>query len=144
MLQHATRHAASRVVVVVLAAVALSPARAEACFCARACTPKAEATVFEAMVTAIGPSADPWLQGQVVISLADVVVVQGVAPLTLVQGSSTCAYSFRVGARYRIEASGGRIAWASQCGATRPIWTWALRAVPAMLDWWWLGGGCRG
>jgi hypothetical protein len=74
-----------------------APGDAEACFCASACTPKTESTVFEATVTAIGPSADPWLHGQVVMSLADVVVVQGAAP----------------------------------------------RAVPAMLDWWWLGGGCR-
>lgn len=88
---------ASRVALLAIATIAVLPGRAEACFCASACTPKAESTVFEATVTAIGPSADPWLHGQVVLSLADVVVVQGAAP----------------------------------------------RAVPAMLDWWWLGGGCR-
>lgn len=119
------------------------PGQALACFCVRACTPQAESTVFEATVTAIGPSADPGLRGQVVMSLADVVAVQGIAPQVLVQGASTCAYSFRAGVRYRIEASRGRVAWASQCGATRPLWTWSLRAVPAMLDWWWGGGGCK-
>lgn len=143
MLQESARHYLSRLAVLVWAAVACLPGRAEACFCASACTPKAESTVFEATVTAIGPSADPWLRGQVVMSLADVVVVQGAAPRALVQGASTCAYPFRVGGRYRIEASSGRVAWASQCGATRPIWTWDLRAIPVMLDWWWLGGGCR-
>jgi hypothetical protein len=134
---------ASRAAILAVAAVAVLPGLAEACFCGQTCTPKAESAVFEATVTAIGSSADPWLHGQIVISLADVVAVQGAVPRALVQGASTCAYAFRVGARYRIEASGGRVAWASQCGATRPLWTWSLRAVPAMLDWWWLGGGCR-
>lgn len=132
-----------RVAILAIAALAVVPGAAEACFCPSACTPTAESTVFEATVTAIGPSPDPWLHGQVVMSLADVAVVHGVAPRALVRGASTCAYPFRVGVRYRIEASGGRVAWASQCGSTRPVWSWSIRAVPTMLEWWWFGG-CRG
>jgi hypothetical protein len=65
----------------------------------------------------------------------------------MVGTASSCDYPFRVGVRYRIESealatSDGRVVWASQCGATRTIWTWELRALSTMLEWWWLGG-CR-
>jgi hypothetical protein len=133
--------------VVLLSAAIASPARAEACFCARACAPKAEATVFEATVVAIG-AFDPRREGHTVVTLADVVVVSGVAPRALVRTASSCDYPFRVGVRYRIDGetltvSERRVVWASQCGATRPIWTWDLRALPTMLGWWWSGGDCR-
>jgi hypothetical protein len=131
-----------------LAAVALSPGRAEACFCAPACAPRSDATVFEATVTAIGLTAEPGPNGAPVISMSDVVVLSGAAPRALVATASSCDYPFRVGVRYRIDGealrtSNGRVVWASQCGATRPLWTWDLHALPTIIGWWWSGSDCR-
>ncbi len=137
---------ASWAAILSIAAVAVLPGLAEACFCPSTCVPRAAVAVFEATITAIGPSPDSALGIQKVLSLADVVVIAGEAPLALVSGASTCGYPFRVGLRYRIEAAeaGTRIVWASQCGSTRPLWTWSLRALPTMFDWWWRSGrACR-
>jgi hypothetical protein len=148
MRRESARHYMSRPVVLLLAAIAL-PERVEACFCARACVPKAEATVFEATVTSIGPGGEPGVTGpNVVVSLSNVVVLSGDPPRALVRTASSCDYPFRVGVRYRVEGealatSDGRVVWASQCGATRPMWTWDLRALPTMLGWWWSGSDCR-
>lgn len=148
MLQESASHYLSRLAVLVLAAIVL-PARAEACFCARACLPKAEATVFEATVTSIGPGGGPGVTGpHVVVSLSNVVVLSGDPPRVLVRTASSCDYPFRVGVRYRIDGealttAGGLVVWASQCGATRPLWTWDLGALPTMFGWWWSGSGCR-
>ncbi|MCC6992627.1 MAG: hypothetical protein IT181_26725 [Acidobacteria bacterium] len=122
------------------------PGEAFACFCPSTCVPRAGVAVFEATITAIGPSPDSALGIQQVLSLADVVVLAGEAPRALVSGASTCGYPFRVGVRYRIEAAetGARVVWASQCGSTRPLWAWSLRALPTMFDWWWRSGrACR-
>lgn len=125
---------------------------AEACFCARLCAPGPGSLVFEATVTAIGPSRESGLTGQSVVSLGDVTVIAGTPPGALVQTASSCDYVFRVGVRYRIEGAaldtpggvrpGGRV-WASQCGATRPLWTWDLRSLPTVVTWWWHRGNCR-
>lgn len=138
----------SRVAILVVVALAAAPVPADACFCPRACLPKPGASVFDATVTAIGAINESGLTGQIVVSLSEVTVLSGVAPRALVQTASSCDYRFRVGVRYRIDGeavrtSNGRVAWASQCGATRPLWTWDLRAVPTMLTWWWSAGGCR-
>lgn len=142
-----------RGVVLLVSAFLASQAPAEACFCGPACAVGAESSVFEATVTAIGPSREPGMMHQSVASLADVVVIRGAAPAALVRTTSSCDYEFRVGVRYRIEgaafdasargARAGRV-WASQCGATRPIWSWDLRALPVVASWWWRRGSCGG
>jgi hypothetical protein len=136
--------------VTLMAAVFLaSTGTADACFCGPTCAAGPGSSVFEATVTAIGSSREPGLTGPDVVSLADVTVIAGAKPDALVQTASSCDYVFRVGVRYRIEGAaldssgGAKRVWASQCGATRPLWTWDLRSWPTVVSWWWSRGACR-
>lgn len=137
---------ASTAVAVVAAVFVLSHDRAEACFCPAACAPRIGSSVFEGTVTGFAVSTDPSLKGVAIVTLSDVRVITGAAPRALVQLGSSCDVVFTRGVRYLIEgepAVHGTVQ-ASQCGATRPVWTWDVRAWPTVATWWWGRGRCRG
>lgn len=133
-------------VAVVWAIFILSHGTAEACFCPAACAPRVGSSVFEATVTGFDVSTEPTLKGVAIVRLSDVRVVSGAAPRALVQLGSSCDVVFSINVRYRIEGepSAQGTVQASQCGATRPVWTWDVRAWPTVATWWWVRGGCRG
>ncbi len=133
----------STAVAVVWAIFILSHDTAEACFCPAA---RVGSSVFEATVIGFEVSTDPSLKGVANVRLSDVRVITGAAPRALIQLGSSCDVVFAMNVRYRIEgepAAHGTVQ-ASQCGATRPVWTWDMRAWPTLATWWWVRGGCRG
>lgn len=129
----------STAVVVVWAVVILSHDTAEACFCPTACVPRGGSSVFEATVTGFEVSTAPDLMGVATVTLSDVRVISGAAPRALVRVGSSCDFAFALGVRYRIEGEPtlhGAVQ-ASQCGATKPVWTWDIRTWPTVAAWWW-------
>ena len=95
--------------------------------------------MFEATVIGFEVSTDPSLKGVANVRLSDVRVITGAAPRALIQLGSSCDVVFAMNVRYRIEgepAAHGTVQ-ASQCGATRPVWTWDCAPGPP----WRRGGG---